>query len=458
MTRERRYEFGSSGLTLRFGDLTTSRAQVLVSSDDGYLTMGGGVSAALLKAGGSAVAHDAVKKVPAMLGDVVVTTAGTLPAQYIFHAVTIGRPRPGTAAPKEIIEGTTRRCLEILDALRLDSIAFPAIGAGAARFSYADVASCMSAVIAEDLARRTRPVEIALYLLDVRRQMREMDFLSFFEEFARRNPRVAGHAVLGETKSTTTVAPDPAPAAPATAEEIKRQRLYRLRTLISTLEDQRFRLEAELIERLGDTAREAESKRVQDSLRANEALRIKYLAEWKALAGEEPLGTIADAASPKAHPTVFVSSSSLDLRAHRDMVKEQIARRDMLFRGMEHFGADPAGLAPATRIVEEVRRADVYLGIFGVRYGSIDPVTSLSMTELEFREAEARQKPMLLYVIHDNAQVEVSQIEADPEGKRKLEALRAHLLRKYVPYKFRSVDDLGRQVFEDLGKPVNTSG
>ena len=70
-------------MTLEFGDIPKSKAQVLVSSDDSYLTMGGGVSVAILRAGGNAIAIDAAKKVPASLGDVVVTTAGSLPAQYI---------------------------------------------------------------------------------------------------------------------------------------------------------------------------------------------------------------------------------------------------------------------------------------------------------------------------------------------------------------------------------------
>ena len=47
MTDSRTYKFGESQLTLTFGDITTSEAQVLVSSDDCYLTMSGGVSAAL---------------------------------------------------------------------------------------------------------------------------------------------------------------------------------------------------------------------------------------------------------------------------------------------------------------------------------------------------------------------------------------------------------------------------
>ena len=64
---------------------------VLVSSDDNYLSHGGGVSRALWVAGGEAligadVSGDSSTRV---LGDVVVTGAGRLNAKAIFHAITI---------------------------------------------------------------------------------------------------------------------------------------------------------------------------------------------------------------------------------------------------------------------------------------------------------------------------------------------------------------------------------
>jgi hypothetical protein len=62
--RRRRCRFRDSTLTFEFTDITTSEAQVLVSSDDSYLTMGGGVSAAIRRAGGNAIALDAAKKIP----------------------------------------------------------------------------------------------------------------------------------------------------------------------------------------------------------------------------------------------------------------------------------------------------------------------------------------------------------------------------------------------------------
>ena len=75
---ERIYKFGNSKLILRFGDITNTDSHVIVSSDDYYLSMSGGVSAAILRAGGNEIALDAAKKVPSKLGNVVITTAGRL--------------------------------------------------------------------------------------------------------------------------------------------------------------------------------------------------------------------------------------------------------------------------------------------------------------------------------------------------------------------------------------------
>ena len=48
-------QIGKSKLTVGFGDIVTAGAQVLAGSDDCYITMGGGVSTAILAVGGNRV-------------------------------------------------------------------------------------------------------------------------------------------------------------------------------------------------------------------------------------------------------------------------------------------------------------------------------------------------------------------------------------------------------------------
>jgi hypothetical protein len=183
-------------------------------------------------------------------------------------------------------------------------------------------------------------------------------------------------------------------------------------------------------------------------LKDNEELRLTYYSELKALRAES-----ADSAPHTIIKTVFLSSTYLDLKEHREVVKDQIIRHDLLFRGMEHFGADPLK-TPSTKIVEEVRKADIYLGIFGARYGSVDPATGMSMTELEYTEATVGKKPMLLYVIRQDAKIKMSDVEPIPESRAKLDNLRARILRDHTVYQFATAEDLMRQVYADLGKLV----
>jgi O-acetyl-ADP-ribose deacetylase (regulator of RNase III) len=55
---QKTYEFGASRFTIAFGDITSAATQVIVSSDDHYITMNGGVSASILRAGGQEIMID----------------------------------------------------------------------------------------------------------------------------------------------------------------------------------------------------------------------------------------------------------------------------------------------------------------------------------------------------------------------------------------------------------------
>ena len=72
---------------------------------------------------------------------------------------------------------------ELLDTLGLDTIAFPAIGAGVAGFRYEDVALEMAEQIVAVFKRSQRPLHVAIYLYDRFGRMAPIDFVGFFEEF-----------------------------------------------------------------------------------------------------------------------------------------------------------------------------------------------------------------------------------------------------------------------------------
>jgi O-acetyl-ADP-ribose deacetylase (regulator of RNase III) len=198
MQTQRTYLVGASKLSLEFGDITMSKADVLVSSDDAHLSMGGGVSAAILNAAGRQIRTDTAKRIPAKLGDVIVSGAGALGAKYIFHAVTLG---DGVLSHEEIIKKITRQSIKLLSTLELSSIAFPAIGSGLAGFTLETVASTMADVIVKELFSSEVSLSVTIYLFDRFGRMQEMDYLQFFEEVAVR------------TRALTSTIPAPADAA-----------------------------------------------------------------------------------------------------------------------------------------------------------------------------------------------------------------------------------------------------
>ena len=61
----RKYYYNNSTMTIVFGNILDSKAEVIVSSDDTGISMAGGISGAILKAGGEIIREDAQKKLPA---------------------------------------------------------------------------------------------------------------------------------------------------------------------------------------------------------------------------------------------------------------------------------------------------------------------------------------------------------------------------------------------------------
>ncbi|MFI7454921.1 macro domain-containing protein [Nonomuraea sp. NPDC049714] len=186
------YRIGSSLFHVGYGDLAESVAEVLVSSDDNYLTMGGGVSLALFVKAGEELRLHARKLLPLSLGDVGVTTAGKLPAKYVFHAVTIDLDRnlmPDTTCIRQLVN----RSLDLAENLRVRSIALPALGTGTGLFPLYQGAQILVQTICDRLARGSSLEEVRLSLLPGR-ELRESDLAIFYQRAA------ALAAVDGQTR------------------------------------------------------------------------------------------------------------------------------------------------------------------------------------------------------------------------------------------------------------------
>lgn len=429
MNDEKAYQFGKSRLIIKFGDITSAMTDVIVSSDDAYLSMGGGVSASILRAGGDVIARDARKNVPCQMGDVVVTSAGKLEAKYVFHAITIDWSQKDEFTVEKSINSIIKKSLNVLSVLGLKSIAFPAIGTGAARYSLEDVAHFMSMAISEFLSNSDEELEIYIYLMDRYGRRTAIDYIVFFEQFYRR--MFTSGVDIAEVNPAET-------EAHAKQWDMKSMRLNHLNSYLIKLEEQRMNFEMKLIEAIEKNDNE-QIKTLHYQLDENNKIRYSCMREIKEVECTDALNS--------SFKSVFLSSTFEDMKEYRKAIIDRIIKRRMVPICMENWGANANKVTSV--ITDEVKKADIYLGIFGTRYGYVDENTNMSMTEIEYREALASNKPILVYIAK-NAKDDIT----TGDNSQKMLELLTEIEKERIVYYFNSIDQLGEQVFADLERYI----
>lgn len=119
---------------------------------------------------------------------------------------------------------------------------------------------------------------------------------------------------------------------------------------------------------------------------------------------------------------MFVSSTYLDLRDERQSVIQALLIAGCIPAGMELF---PAGNDEKWRLIQRViNECDYYVLVIGGKYGSLDPTTELSYTEMEFDYAESIGKPIMAFLHGEPGKLTGDQIELDKERREKLDAFR----------------------------------
>jgi hypothetical protein len=142
---------------------------------------------------------------------------------------------------------------------------------------------------------------------------------------------------------------------------------------------------------------------------------------------------------------IFVSSTFEDLIDHRREVDAVLARLSTQFVGMEYFGARP--FEPKVVCFDEIRRSDVFVGIYAHRYGWIPPGNPLSITELEFDEARRNSIPCYCYVVDPNHPWNPTHMELPAlEHVKRFHTKVGTLVRS----KFTTPDDLAKLLVTDL--------
>jgi tetratricopeptide (TPR) repeat protein len=152
---------------------------------------------------------------------------------------------------------------------------------------------------------------------------------------------------------------------------------------------------------------------------------------------------------------VFLSSTYVDLRAHRERVRDTLLSLSLFPVGMEHFGAHGEG--DATEIsTDHVGSADLYLGVVAWRYGTILQGSARSVTQQEYEEAGRLGLPRFIFLsdpateTQDGPDAVFPAATRDPEHSAQLAAFRAEIGRTHVVDFFTTPEDLAARVATSL--------
>jgi hypothetical protein len=146
---------------------------------------------------------------------------------------------------------------------------------------------------------------------------------------------------------------------------------------------------------------------------------------------------------------VFVSSTFSDLKDERKEVMQALLELDCIPAGMELFpAADDAQWSLIQGVIDD---CDYYIVIIAGRYGSVGP-DGKSYTEMEYRYAMEKNKPVLAFLHENPGALPQSMCEDTTEGRSKLDAFRTLAKEKHCKF-WTSASDLGSKISRAL---VNT--
>lgn len=115
-------------LALIRGNIVEVPADAIVNAANSGLRGGGGVDGAIHRAGGPSIMEECRKIGGCPTGEAVVTTAGRLPAQYVFHAV--GPIYSGSPDDERLLASAYQSCLNLAEKHQVKSISFPSLSTG----------------------------------------------------------------------------------------------------------------------------------------------------------------------------------------------------------------------------------------------------------------------------------------------------------------------------------------
>ncbi|HET8549523.1 MAG TPA: O-acetyl-ADP-ribose deacetylase, partial [Bryobacteraceae bacterium] len=152
------------------GDITTVPVDAIANAANSGLRGGGGVDGAIHRAGGPQIMRelDAIRarEGGCPTGSAVATTAGSLPAKWVFHAV---GPvyQGGSSGEPELLAGAYSACLRLAEEHRAVSVSFPSISTGVYGYPAGEAARIAVRTVLDQLGSAAEyPKRVVFVLFD----------------------------------------------------------------------------------------------------------------------------------------------------------------------------------------------------------------------------------------------------------------------------------------------------
>ena len=145
---------------------------------------------------------------------------------------------------------------------------------------------------------------------------------------------------------------------------------------------------------------------------------------------------------------LFLSSTYEDLASYRNAVMDVLAHFEIIYNGMEIFGA--RSQSSLTTCLSQLEHSDGVVVLLGTRYGSCPPDSELSFTELEINRALELKKPIYVFEIDHERQPVLARHVETGTGAQRLEGLRSRLRDQFTVAQFTTPEHLAMRLAGDL--------
>ena len=128
---------------------------------------------------------------------------------------------------------------------------------------------------------------------------------------------------------------------------------------------------------------------------------------------------------------VFISSTYLDLANYRKGIWKLLRNYNVTISGMESFGARKSDVL--STCLREVEKADVFLCVIAMKYGSIEETSNKSYTQLEYEKAIECNLDVLVYLIDENNGLVLPKNVDIGENAESLKLFKEQIKRTHTP-------------------------